>query len=344
MRFDGLYLAGLGSWLPPATTTAEAVRSGQCSAETARKSEMESVLVAPEGIAPPEMAARAARVALERSGVARGDIAVLLHATLFHQGYDLWSPAAYVQRAAVGGTCPAIEVRQVSNGGMAALDLAASYLLADPARQAALITAADRFDGPDFDRWHSDPGTAYADGGTAMVLSSVGGFARLRSLAVVGGPELEGMHRAGAAFGEVEMSTRQLVDLDAHKRSYVAEAGMSQTLAAILDGQREALKRALSDAELELSDVDRLVLPHFGRRRLVSNYLRHMDVPLERTTWDFDSKIGHLGAGDHIVSLEHLVRTGGLRPGQTCLLMGVGAGFSWSSAVIELIEKPEWAD
>ncbi|MET0425252.1 MAG: ketoacyl-ACP synthase III family protein [Actinoplanes sp.] len=334
-----LYLAGVASWLPPARTVAEAVRRGDCDARTARRSEMASVTVDEEPVVPAEMAVRAARLALAQAGSPPSEVAVLLHAYLYDQGNELWSAASYVQRRTRAGDGPAFGVQQVSNGGMAAIDLAAAYLSAS-GRSTALVTTADRFAAPGFDRWHSDPGTVYADGGTAVVLSTESGFARLASLVLVGDSELEGMHRMGGADGPGMRATTRPVDLGGPKRSFVAERGNAAVLRRVVDGQQRAMTAALEQAGAKLEDVDRFVLPHFGLRRLRLNYLNHLGVDAERTNWSFSRTVGHLGAGDQAASLAHLAAAGQLRPGQRVLLMAVGAGFSWSAAVVEVLREP----
>ena len=221
---------------------------------------------------------------------------------------------------------------------MAALDVAAAYLRSGAADPAALITTADRFAGPGYDRWHSDPGTVYADGGTAVVLSRSGGFARLLSVALVSDSYLEGMHRAGSAHGIGLTSThRHPVDLGGHKRKFLDVTGLSATMTAIAAGQRQALETALAAADTKLDEIDWFLLPHFGLRRLTSNYLRHLGVDAERTSWSFGRTVGHLGAGDHLAALEHLLTTGRIRPGHRCALLAVGAGFTWSCAVLHVL-------
>jgi 3-oxoacyl-[acyl-carrier-protein] synthase-3 len=37
------------------------------------------------------------------------------------------------------------------------------------------------------------------------------------------------------------------------------------------------------------------------------------------------------------------VSSGVLDAGHTCLLVSVGAGYSWSCAVVEVLERPAWA-
>ncbi|MEJ3750555.1 ketoacyl-ACP synthase III family protein [Actinomycetes bacterium KLBMP 9797] len=335
----GLYIAGLGSELPEPTTVDDAERAGLVERRTLWRTEIESVCVATES--GPELAAAAARRALAQAGCAPDDVDLILHANTYFQGHDMWAPASYVQRVAVGNRCPAVEIRQMSNGGLAALELAAAYLTADPARTHALVTTGDRFCPPGFDRWRSDVGTVYADGGTALVLSSRRGFARLDSLATVSDPSLEGMQRGGDPFGDAPMSARSPVDVEAMRKAFVATHGLDTVLDRIDAGQREAVKRALSEAGVELADIDRFVLPNLGRARLNAYFLDKLPIDPDRTTWSWGRRVGHLGAGDQIAGLAHLVADGGLHPGQRCLLAGVGAGFTWTCAVVQLLRRPK---
>lgn len=342
MKTEGMFVAGSASALPPAMSVERAIAEGLCEESAARAVGMTSVTVS-EGESGPELAARAGVTALDRAGVAPAEVDLVLHASIYYQGQELWAPASYVQRVAVGNHCPAMQIGQVSNGGMAAMELATAYLKADPTRSAALLTAGDRFCPPGFDRWRSDPGTVYADGGAALVLSRRRGFARLRSLATVSRPELEGMHRGTVPFGPVPFSHRDRVDLEACKDEFAAEVGKSFLLSHLGAGQREAIKTALADAELELADIDWFVLPHLGYRRLAAGYFTKFDIDPERSTWSWSRTVGHLGAGDQFAGLDHLVTTGAAGPGSRCLLVGVGAGFSWSCAVVEVLERPDWA-
>ncbi|MFB7297723.1 ketoacyl-ACP synthase III family protein [Streptomyces rubiginosohelvolus] len=343
MRFDDLYISGCATTLPPALSMTRAVADGQCGERLANSLGMLSVTVS-EGASGPELAASAARSAIARSGTAPGEIDLVLHASIHYQGQELWAPASYVQRVAVGNQCPAMQIGQVSNGGLASMDLAAAYLRADPARDTALLTTGDRFCLPGFDRWHSDPGTLYGDGGTALLLSRRRGFARLHSLVTVSRPELEGMHRGTAPFGPVPYSHRERVDLEACKDEFIDEVGKSFAISHMGSGQREAIKGALAEAGLEQDDIDWFVLPHLGQRRLSAGYFGKFGIPPERSTWPWSRTVGHLGAGDQFAGFDHLVTTGALGPGSTCLLISVGAGFSWSCAVAEVLETPAWAD
>jgi 3-oxoacyl-[acyl-carrier-protein] synthase-3 len=339
MQFDNLFIAGCGTWLPEPMTIEAAEQAGLCDRRMIWRTEIASVCVT-ESESPPRMAVLAARPALRQAGCEPAEVDLFLHACAYYQGHDLWPAASYVQRAVLGNHCPALEVRQMSNGGMAAMELAASYLVADSGRRNALITTADRFCLPGFDRWRSDPGTICGDGGTAAVLSTERGLARVRSLVTLCDSSLEQLGRGHDRFGTAPFSVRPQVDLDAHRASFVAERGLDFVMDRIDAGQRAVVDQALREGEAKLAEIDWFVLPSLGAGRIKAHFLNLLGIDLERTNWPWARHVGHLGAGDQFAGLSHLGGTGALTAGQRCLMLGVGAGFSWSAAVIDIIGWP----
>lgn len=341
MRVEDVYVRGTGVRLPSLLPVADAVASGACDARAASRMSAESVSVSADE-SPADMAVAAARQALAQAGSAPDDIALLLHATTYYQGYDAWPVASYIQREALGNTCPALQVKQMSNGGMASIDLAAAYLAASPDRGDALLTTGDRYCLPGFDRFRTDPGTPYADAGTALVLSRRGGYARVRSLVMLSDSELEPLHRGEDPVGDAPFANRIPVDFEGAKKAFVKRHGMSFAISRAAAGQQSVVKQALAEAEMELDEARWYVLPHFGRRRLESLYYEQFGIDPARTTWEWSRTVGHLGAGDQFASLGHLVDSGRAAPGDRCVLMSVGGGYSWSCAVVEILDRPSW--
>ena len=337
-----LFIAGTGAWLPEPMTVQEAEQAGLCEHRRVWNTGFASVCIA-TAESPPEMAVRAARQALSRATCEPDDVALVLHASAYYQGHDMWAPASYIQRLAVGNRSPSMEIRQLSNGGLAALELAEAYLLNDSGRAAALITTADRFCLPGYDRWRTDPGTVCGDGGTAMVLSAREGFAVLRSLETVSEPALEVVGRGREPFGDAPLGAGQPIDLGGRAAQVTRELGLDTLLGHIKDGQGQAIGRATREAGVKLSEIDWFVLPNMGRMRMRAYFFEPFKIDPERTTWDWGRHVGHLGAGDQFAGLDQLISGGRLRPGQTCMVIGVGSGFSWSAAIIEMTKQPRWA-
>ena len=339
-----MYLGGVAAWLPPAVSVAEAVATRDYDADEQAGNEYVSITVA-NGEAPPEMAVRAARTALRRSGVAPGDVALLLHTSAWFQGVDFWGAASYVHREVLDGGrhAPALDVAQMSNGSLGAVELAASYLAATPSRRAALVTTADRFARPGFDRWRSDGrGIVYGDGAAAAVLTRAGGFARLRAVATVVDTRLEPIYRGDEPFGLVSGHAGRPVDIRERRRAFMeATTGRQDVVEWINAGLTEAVGQALDESETQLGDIARFVFPNIGLSAL-QRYLELLGVSLADTTWERGRRIGHVGGADQLIGLAHLVEGGHVGPGERVMLVGIGAGFSWSCAVVEMLDRPTW--
>ncbi len=247
MKINELFIAGVGSYLPPAVSVKEAVASGRYSPKEAEETQMESVLVSGDETSP-DMAVHAARVALERSGHQPKDIGLLLHASIYFQGLEIYPTASYIHNAALGNhSALALEVKGVSNGGMSSMELAAAYLMASSELTAAMITTADKFCPPVIDRWGGDTGMLMADGATALILSRRKGFARLLSIATTSDPSLEKLHRGNAPFAPYSDDSKSTSVVD-RKRAYIADVGLGSMVGRFGAGLNGSIDRALSDA------------------------------------------------------------------------------------------------
>ncbi|MFL1429441.1 MULTISPECIES: ketoacyl-ACP synthase III family protein [unclassified Nocardiopsis] len=343
MRYEELFIAGLGSHLAPPVPVDEALASGRYEQEEQDESGQEAVRVAGDDEPQPLMAVNAGRSALRRSGVSPRDVGLLLHAVTGHNGVEGWNAASYVQHEVLGSTDTlALEIRQLSNGGMAGIDLAAFCLASSPGYDAALITSADRFAEPAYDRWRTSWGLVFGDGAGAAVLSRTEGFARLLSCVTASAPELEGMHRGGLPFRPAPDPRDHPVDFRSRTVLFAAEYGLDEIARLMSEGIRSAFTAALEEAGVGRADIDHLVLPGFGLTLLNREVLEPLGLPLERTTYEWHRQVGHLGASDQFASFTHLAESGRLRAGDTVAMVGVGGGFNWTCAVARVRHAPGW--
>jgi 3-oxoacyl-[acyl-carrier-protein] synthase-3 len=344
MRYENLFVSGVGGWLPPAIDVAEAVADGRYPADIAAANDYVSITIADDE-APPEMAVRAGRLALERAGIGADQIALLLHSSSWYQGADFWPPASYIHRELLGDAgrrTPALDVQQMSNG-VVALELAASFLAGGSERPAALITCADRFLPPGFDRWRADNrNIVWGDGASAVVVSRTGGFARLLAAGTVSDTAVEGLNRAGLSFGAQPGHAGFPVDLPARRRAYKDSGGFEGKSGLSERGLADAIELTLVDAGVKLSDVSRVVFPNMTLPTTQNFYLAPLGLELSVTTREMGRKVGHIGTADQYLGLAFLAESGQLRIGDRVLLVGIGVGMSWSCALVEIESVPAW--
>lgn len=347
MRWEDVYISSAAAWLGGTEDVRTAVAEGRYDAEECATQDYLSVRVT-DGRSPADMAVAAGRLAMERSGRDAADVEVLLHASVGYQGLDHWTPAGYIQQRTIAGRAAACEVKQASNGAMAALQLAAAHVSVGSSRASALITTGDAYTLPTFDRYRSDKGTIRGDGASALVVTRGEGVARLLSTTLIGDTAHEGLQRGTEPWAGVPGEHGWPVSIRRRRDQYLAgrDGGVGQEVSRMLvGGVEESLRGALADAKTDLDEVARFVLPHLGRGALTRMYqLAEFGIDMPRTTWGWGRTAGHLGAGDQGAGLAHLLETGAVRVGDRVVLCGVGVGYTFGTAVLEITRVPDWSD
>ncbi|MEV5704042.1 ketoacyl-ACP synthase III family protein [Actinoallomurus sp. NPDC052274] len=346
METADMYISGVGSYVPATVSVDDAVAAGRYTGEEVELHGLASVAVAGD-VPAPEMALRAARSAVARSGRSPTDLDLLLYTSTWHQGPEGWPPQAYVQRHLVGDGVLSTQLKQGCNGMLTAFELAASFLRAAPGRRAALLVAADNYGTPLVDRWRMLPGAVAGDAGSAVVLDTEPGFARLASVCSVSVSQAEEMHRCAEPLFPPGILEGRAVDFAAHndefRRRAVVEGDGTRVLVTLDERMAEVIDQALAEAGVKPDDVTRVSCMNTSREIADQVCEMRLGVPASRSAWEFGRTIGHCGASDQVLALEHLVRTGGLGPGDHLLMFGFGPGVTISAAVVEVLESPIWA-
>ena len=92
-------------------------------------------------------------------------------------------------------------------------------------------------------------------------------------------------------------------------------------------------KRALAKAGLEPADVD-LLVPHQANIRIINSAAKRLKMPMEKV-WVNVDKYGNTSAASIPIALCEAQEQGVLKKGGTVLLVGFGAGLTWSSIVLK---------
>ncbi|MFC0865910.1 ketoacyl-ACP synthase III family protein [Sphaerimonospora cavernae] len=314
-------------------TAGRAVSEGSYRPEEAVRSRQRAAAVSTMNA--PDLAVRAGRLALKRANRPAREIGLLIHANCFDQGVHFWNAAAYIQQGVLGhGDALAFEIRQMSNGGMCSVEVAAAQLTAMPELSAALLTTGDRFAEPRFPRWSADQGLVFGDAGTAMILCRDRGLLRLVATATHSEPRLEGLHRGEDLHAPP--APDEPIDLQARKKAFMAGMPLAEVIALNAAGMLTAVRRCLANAANTMEHMTAVVVPFFGADLVDKQCLGPLGLDPGKTLLEYGLDTGHLGAGDQFAGLSRLLETGRLARGERVLLVGVGAGFSWTCAVLEV--------
>ncbi|MEV5985174.1 ketoacyl-ACP synthase III family protein [Streptomyces sp. NPDC052051] len=343
MRTEGVFLDSVGVFLPEWASAEQAVADGLYDEEVWKVSGMTGTHVAGETPAL-DMAVSAARTALERSSLDPEAIECLVHSGIYYQGPEGSYPPGYILRELDLEDAASLYLRQGCNGMLTALETAVGRMTGAAGAEAVLLTTAQNFSSPSVNRWNDFGQTYVLSDGGAAVLVGESGFAELRSINSGTLPKLERWHRGQEPLvpsgdaGAMGFNVNERFDWFNEN-----EMSLADTLESLTEFGAGIMRRSLVDAGLNAADLARVIPINLDGRMVEFSVMAPLGLPMSRSSWDFGRTVGHAGAADPVISLEHLLCTGELSPGDHVLLTSQGPGWICSACVLTIREVPDWA-
>ena len=274
---------------------------------------------AADDVACSDMALDAARKALQAAGRVPQDIDLIIVAT---STPDMVFPstAAILQNKLGANGCAAFDVQAVCSGFIYALTVADAMIRAGAASR-ALVVGSEIFSRLlDF----SDRGTCvlFGDGAGAVVLEASETPGILASDLHADGKYVDILCVPGQVSGG-KITGKPLLTMDGQAVFKLAVGLLESAARATLD------KAGLSEA-----DIDWLV-PHQANIRIMQSTARKLKLSMDKVVVTVQQH-GNTSAASIPLALDHAVRSGQVKPGQTVLLEGVGGGFTWGAVLLIL--------
>jgi 3-oxoacyl-[acyl-carrier-protein] synthase-3 len=290
-----------------------------------------------------DLAVDALRETLKWAGADASDVGLVLHCGWWHQGFDIWSAAHYVAHQTGALNALPMNISQGCNAPMAALELATRAMLADPAIKVAAVTASDAMLPPQVDRWNLNYGCVHGDAGTAMLVSreaaAVNSF-KIVSVASSAAPELEEMNRSGYdPTPGPAMREDGTVDLKAAKKAYLAQYGIEGFTGRSRESLTACVRESLEDAGLTGAEdrIRAVAVPRLSGKIFETVYRPQLSPFFgeEKLMW-WGGRTAHLGVADVGANIADIYEEQDLRPGDLCVIVNAGGGYTWTSLVLEL--------
>lgn len=275
------------------------------------------------GQATSDLASDAARVALSRAGIDASELSGVVVSTSTPDSPQPPTASVVADRIGVRPGTPAFDLNAVCSGFLFALTAASSLLLAASSGP-ILVVGADVYSRI-LDPHDRATVVLFGDGAGAAVLgvSSSGLIAtRLATF-----PSYRGFIEVpggGSRLAPSETTLRQGLHLFRMQGRKVREFVEETVSPAITD--------FLTEHGFAAQDVDHFI-PHQANRRLITTLTEDLGLApgaLVQTCEHF----GNTGSASIPLTLDHLVQSGGVRPGDHLLLAGFGGGMSIGLALI----------
>lgn len=318
-------IAGTGSCLPPNRVTNDqlVIQLAQRGVETSdawiqERTGIRARHFADASISSSDLGAEAARRALDAAGIPAQDIDLIVVAT---STPDMVFPstACLIQNKLGVHGCAAFDVQAVCSGFVYALTVADAMIRAGNASKALVIGAEVFSRLLDF----SDRTTCvlFGDGAGAVVLEAASEPGILAS-------ELhaDGRH-AGILCVPGHVEGGQIVGGATIQMDGPAVFKLAVTV--LENGVRAVLQKAGRAA----SDIDWLI-PHQANIRIMQGLAKKLSLSPDKLVVTVDQH-GNVSAASIPLALDHAVRGGQVRRGDTLMLEGVGGGFTWGAVLVD---------
>ncbi|MDI5963007.1 ketoacyl-ACP synthase III family protein [Streptomyces sp. SL13] len=343
MKVDNVHINSLGVVLPEWASAEQAVADGLLDAEIIKLNGLTGAHIAGD-VPALDMAVTAARTALERSKLDPEEIGAHIHSAVHYQGPEASYPPGYILRELGLPVMPAFYLQQGCNGMLGALEVAIGQITGAAEAEAVLLTTGENFSAPGVDRWKGF-GQSYisGDGAAAVLVGAEEGFARVRSLNAGVLNVLEKWHRGNGPLLLRDTGVPTPGMPERATQFNETEMSLSETLDKVTRFGLDVMQRSLVDAGLNASDIAKVVSINMDGRMIEYSIMMPLGLPMSRSAWDFGKSVGHVGGADVFITLEHLVRTREVGPGDNVLLFSQGPGWISTAAVVTITDTPPWA-
>ncbi len=265
-----------------------------------------------------DMAAKAAKQALDAAGITAADLDLIIGATV---SSDIVCPSmsARVQEL-LGASCPAFDVNSACSGFLFALDTAAAFI-ARGGYQHVLVLGAERLSRL-LDWTDRSTCVIFGDGAGAFVISP--GTQYLASKLFTQGGDSALSISAGtnnSPFYEKEVSPCKVV------------MNGQETFKFAVRRLAEDIQQLCAQIGVTPDDLTWIV-PHQANTRIIDLCARKLKVPMEKFYMNIE-RYGNTSSASVPISFDELARSGKLRKGDLIAMCAFGGGLSSASCIIK---------
>jgi 3-oxoacyl-[acyl-carrier-protein] synthase-3 len=288
--------------------------------------------IAPDGVFTSDMAAEAAKGALEMAGLKGSDLDMIIVGTVTPD-QPMPATAAFVQQKIGARACPAFDLSAACAGFVFGLSIADQFIASGHLRHVLVIGVELLSRVVDW----TDRSTCvlFGDGAGAAIIGPSGASA---ADAKPRGVLSTSIHTDGSLAGALYIPAGGSAMPTSHatvdqRLQYVHMKGQDVFKAAVKNLLATSLQ-SLEQAGLTKSDID-WVCPHQANKRIIDQVIARVEIPPEKVLMNIE-RVGNTSSASIPILLDESIRGGRVNEGDTVLMCALGAGISWGSAIVRM--------
>lgn len=271
-----------------------------------------------------DMAAAAARVAMERAGTEAGEIDMILLSTATPDRL-LPSTACDVQALLGARNAAAYDYATACSGFLYGLSMAEAHIVAGQA-ETVLVCATEKMSS--IVDW-TDRSTCvlFGDGaGATIVKRAEDGRGILSTYMKSDGTLAELLYRPGGG-ARIPLDIAVL-----DERSHFVKMAGPEVFKSAVRSMCDAAETALQRAGVTSDQID-LLVPHQANIRIIEATAKYAKMPMDRVFVNVD-RYGNMSSASIPVALDEACEQGRIGEGSLVLMVAFGAGFTWAANVV----------
>ena len=278
------------------------------------------------------MGVKAAKIAIERSGISKDDIDFIVFATL-SPDYYFPGPGVLVQRDLGLKTVGALDVRNQCSGFVYAISVADQYIKTGMYKNILVIGSEVHSAGLDMTSRGRGVSVIFGDGAGAAILS--------REEDLTKGILSTHLHSEGEHAEELIVKapgmggrwvTDILADNDPNDESYLPHMNGQFVFKNAVVRFSEVINEGLLANNLTVSDINMLI-PHQANLR-ISQFIQQKFKLSDDQVYNNIQKYGNTTAASVPIALTEAWEQGKIKSGDIVVLAAFGSGFTWGSVII----------
>lgn len=279
------------------------------------------------------MGVKAAKIAIERSGVSNDEIDFIVFATISPDFY-FPGPGVALQKELGLKTIGALDIRNQCSGFIYALSVADQYIKTGMYKNILVVASEVQSLGLDMTDRGRGVSVIFGDGAGAAMLS--------REEDVTKGILSTHLHSEGEHAKELAvlapgMGGRWVTDIIAENNpddeSYFPYMNGQFVFKNAVVRFSEVINEGLQANNLAVSDID-LLIPHQANLR-ISQFIQQRFKLSDDQVFNNIQKYGNTTAASIPIALTEAWEQGKIKEGDTLVLAAFGSGFTWASAIIK---------
>jgi len=279
------------------------------------------------------MGVKAAKIAIERSGISKDAIDFIVFATITPD-YYIPGCGVLLQKELGLPTIGALDIRNQCTGFVYALSVADQFIKTGMYKNILVVGAEIQSVLMDFSSRGRNTAAIFADGAGAIILS--------REEDVTKGILSTHLHSEGEHATELSLEapgmggrwvTDILADNNPDDVSYFPHMNGQFVFKNAVTRFQEVIYEALQANNLKVTDIDMLI-PHQANLRISQFIQKQFDLG-DHQVFNNIQKFGNTTAASIPIALTEAWELGKIKSGDLVVLAAFGSGFTWASAIIK---------